>query len=69
MYAGVDWMWRHAAGYKRDENVKKLTPERPVYWSSDGIAVCNSPGLWDGVAKATTLRDKMESFEREIKLC
>lgn len=63
MYAGVDWVWRHAAGYNRDENVNKLTPERPVYWSSDGIAVWNSPGLWEGVAKATILRDEIESFE------
>jgi len=63
MYAGINWMWRTAAGYNRSENMKMLIPDRPVYWSSDGIAVWNSPGMWDTVSKATILRDVVESFE------
>jgi dimethylaniline monooxygenase (N-oxide forming) len=63
VYWGVDTMWRKAAKYDRDENMKQLTPARPVFWSSDGIAVWNSPNLFNTVSNATILRDNVRSLQ------
>ncbi|KAH8667399.1 hypothetical protein BGZ60DRAFT_528702 [Tricladium varicosporioides] len=63
IWNGIGKMWAGAANYDRSENMKNLKPDRPVFWSSDGIAVFNSPGLWDTVSNATILRDEVESLE------
>ena len=64
-WCGVDWMWKHAAKYERSENMKMLKPDRRAFWTSDSLAVCNSPGLWDIVADATVLRDEIEKLDGE----
>lgn len=56
-------MWVNAANYDRSENIQTPKPDRPVFWSSDGIAVLNSPGLWDTVSHTTILRDEVEALE------
>lgn len=56
-------MWRAAAKYDRDENMRGLIPERPVFWGGDLIAVLNSEGMWDVVSKARVLRDEIVSAE------
>lgn len=45
--------------------MERLRPERPVFWSSDGVAVVNSPGMWATVARAEVLRDEIEGLEGE----
>lgn len=44
MWWEVNRGWVKAAGYDKDDNMEKLRPERPVFWSGDGIAVHNSEG-------------------------
>jgi hypothetical protein len=62
---GVDWMWRSAAWYDRSEDMERLKPERPVFWSSDGVTVVNSRGMWDRIAKTKVLRDEIEILDGE----
>lgn len=46
-----------------------LTPDRPVFWSSDGVAVFNKKGMWDTVSKARVLRHDVVGLEgREVLL-
>ncbi|KAH8658614.1 hypothetical protein BGZ60DRAFT_492997 [Tricladium varicosporioides] len=69
VWSFVDWMWKRVARFDRDENMKRLEPGRTVFLSSDGLAVSNSEGLWDNVAKAKILRDEVDSGEgRELVL-
>ncbi|KAL2065744.1 hypothetical protein VTL71DRAFT_3414 [Oculimacula yallundae] len=59
----VDGTWRKAARYERSDSMRNLKPDRPAYWFSDGIAVCNKEGLWDIVANADVMRDEVASME------
>ncbi|KAH9205829.1 hypothetical protein DL95DRAFT_528643 [Leptodontidium sp. 2 PMI_412] len=69
IWSSIDGMWRKTAGYERNESMRNLKPDRPVFWFSDGAAVYNKEGLWDIVAKADVLRDDVVSMEgREVLL-
>lgn len=59
----VDWTWKRVAKFDRDENMTGLKPGRPLFLSADGLAVSNSEGLWDNMAKAKVLRDEVASAE------
>jgi pyridine nucleotide-disulfide oxidoreductase len=56
-------IWHRDANYSKNSNLSKLKPDRPVFWSSDNIAVSNSPLLWDTVSKATIYRDSIGRLE------
>ncbi|KAF4637741.1 hypothetical protein G7Y89_g355 [Cudoniella acicularis] len=59
----IDLMWKCVAMFDRDENINKLELGRPLYWSSDGLAVYNAEGMWDSAVKATILRNEVEWAE------
>jgi dimethylaniline monooxygenase (N-oxide forming) len=59
----LDWMWQRAGGYSRNENLEKLRPDRPAFWTSDGIGVSNSPDLWDMLSKAKIYRNEINRLE------
>jgi dimethylaniline monooxygenase (N-oxide forming) len=59
----LDWMWQRAGGYSRNENLEKLRPDRPAFWTSDGIGVSNSPDLWDMLSKAKIYRNEIDRLE------
>ncbi len=42
--------------------MKGLKPDRPVYWSSDTIAVANSADMWDTISKARIVRGDITSL-------
>jgi hypothetical protein len=61
MWSAVDAMWRKAAQY--EDGKEGLRPDRPVFWSSDAIAVYNSKGMWQAVKEARVTRDEIASVE------
>ncbi|KAK0111257.1 monooxygenase [Cadophora gregata] len=69
IWSAIDGMWRKTAGYGRSDSMRNLTPDRPVFYFSDGAAVYNKEGLWDIVATANALRDDVVSMEgKEVLL-
>jgi dimethylaniline monooxygenase (N-oxide forming) len=60
----LDWMWQRAGGYSRNENLEKLRPDRPAFWTSDGIGVSNSPDLWDMLQKPRYIARRLTDWRR-----
>jgi dimethylaniline monooxygenase (N-oxide forming) len=59
----INAKWLKASGYDRNEEMVKLRPQRPVFWSSDTVAVCNSGELWDQVSKAKVVRGEINDLD------